>query len=321
MKGLKLLIMSLFAVLFLAGCEVSVAGDECESNADCDTNHACYAGYCSSIETPPTGGMFIKLDFADKVTNDLLECKFTGVTTVELTFKRGTFLLPAVDSENGYEDELGNKTSFEYKYVIPCEKLSREDLDQNRGFYIGEKDSLYNEAGEGKGPFQQGKGYIMIANFKKASGELVANQEFDVTATSVLLSGESQPVKNTTVKVEKVVTAVLTIAWEINQGGDIFKDSSACIDLGIKEFKVLKGGFADTDNTYVDYTTIPCGGNWNYVETIFGTEANTALYVYAVNTASEKLYKYESTLNVTQAQFETGTVNKTVPLIQVSNKK
>ncbi len=320
MKGLKLLIMSLFAVLFLVGCEVSVAGDECESNTDCDTNHACYAGYCSSIETPPTGGMFIKLDFADKVTNDLLECKFTGVTTVELTFKRGTFLLPSVDSENGYEDELGNKTPFEYKYVVPCEKLSREDLDQNRGFYIGEKDSIYNEAGEGKGPFQQGKGYIMIANFKKANGELVANQEFDVTATSVLLSGESQPVKNTTVKVEKVVTAVLTVSWTINAGGVNYTDSSACIELGIKEFKVSREGFEDTDNTYEDYTTIPCTNNWSYVETIFQAAANTSMYIYAVDIDAEKLYKYVGTLNM-QTGFDTGVMDRSVQLNQVSNKK
>ncbi len=318
MKGLKLLIMSLFAVLFLAGCETNVAGNECKSNADCETTEACYAGYCSSKELPPTGGMFIKLQFVNKSSlQEDLTCKFTGIETVELTFDRGTFTLPARDTENGYTDETGAIISnFEYKYVVPCEKLSLKDLNGERGFYVGEKSSIYDEEGEGKGPFQQTMGYVMTANFKDAEGNVIRTpQRFDVKATELALLSvnTSQPTIDTTVQVDKVATADLNIVWTVNNSGDVYNDPSACDTLHIDKFYLKKDGVADTDNTYEDFEEIDCENIWKYTEKITAI-VNTSFYIYAVDTYKEKLFSYEKSLSMTQEQFDSGTINKTFQL-------
>jgi len=117
-----------------------------------------------------------------------------------------------------------------------------------------------------------------------------------------------------------VDTSTITILWSLYAGGVNYTDSSACIELGIKEFKVSIEGFEDTDNTYADYSTIPCVNNWTYIETIFQATANTSmLYIYAVDINAQKLYKYEASYYISQSEFETGMVYKSFVLNQVSN--
>ncbi|MBN2694762.1 hypothetical protein JXR93_08870 [bacterium] len=310
MKTAKMLLLAIFSLVFAMGCEV--AKDTCESNADCDSGDACYAGYCSSVV--PSGEMYIKLDLVNQDNvQEYLPCASTDVDKVEISFKRGTFTLPEVD-ENGFVGGTKDGVKFRYKTTIGCENLNSTDLSElSLGYYFGGNE---NEA-TAMGPFQQGKSYVMVARFLSANNTEVLTQEFDVNAEII---GTTQPEINNTVKVEKVVFADLTVNFEVNQGGDEYKDSSACGTLGIEKFYVLRDALPDTDNTYLDYEEISCSSAWSYIERL-DSAYNGSLNIYAVDSLNEKLFKYEGTLNVTQEQFDTGAVTKTITLQQVSNKK
>ncbi len=310
MKTAKMLLLAIFSLVFAMGCEV--AKDTCESNADCESGDACYAGFCSSVV--PTGEMYVKLNFVNQDgVQEFLPCASTEVDKVEISFKRGTFTLPEVD-ENSFTGGVNDGVKFRYKTTIGCENLNSTDLPElSQGYYFG---GDVNEA-TAMGPFQQGKSYVMVARFLKADNSELLTQEFDVNAEII---GTTQPELSNTVKVEKVVFADLTVSFKVNAGGSDYIDSSACGELDIAKFYVLRDGFADTDNSYTDYEEISCSSTWKYTERL-KVAYNGSLNIYAVDSLGEKLFKYEATLNITQAQFDEGTVTKSITLQQVSNKK
>lgn len=242
MKAIRFLLLAMVAAFLFTGCE-EAAGDECTSNSDCEGSDMCYAGYCGA--SAPGAGMLVKLQLvdADDVQSDLL-CSQTNIKTVQLQFKRTTYLLDNPNNENTF----ASGTPYNYTYNIDCEDISMSDLDTTRGYYVGGDIEKY--PGEAQAPMFA-KAYVMLVTFMNDENQPLnaVPFEYHVEPSSYFANSDYQPVNDNMAKVEKVINKPLNITWEFNDGGTKYSDlrsntAEACSSLSIDSFKVAYGALS-----------------------------------------------------------------------------